>query len=447
MRDPQRVELAARTMARALLAGESDRDGLLARAVVALAGEPAWLAPLIDELAAPLQALWPYLDIDTLAARLQAHPRFEHACISAWPPQVRRFILRPLHMLPSPLGLHEWPRPALPTFDALAQWLQLEPRTLEWLAGPTARWPAAGLAQHHYRCLLQPKRSGSLRLIEAPRARLKAAQRRLLEGLLQLVPVHDAAHGFVPGRSVVTHARLHAGQPVVLRFDLRDFFTSIRASRIHALWRTLGYPLPIARALTTLTTTHTPLAVRQRLREDGSLDWQAARRLASPHLPQGAPSSPALSNLCAFGLDLRLDALARSLGGRYSRYADDLVLSGPRLLAQRRDPLQALVAAIALEEGFALNHRKTHCLSQGRRQLVTGIVVNQGLNTPREQFDRLKAVLHQCVLHGPASQNREGHADFRGHLRGQVAWLAQLNPARGAKLSALFERIDWARTR
>ncbi|WP_246099370.1 reverse transcriptase family protein [Methylibium rhizosphaerae] len=246
---------------------------------------------------------------------------------------------------------------------------------------------------------------------------------------------------------MVTHARLHAGQPVVLRFDLRDFFTSIRASRIHALWRTLGYPLPIARALTTLTTTHTPLAVRQRLREDGSLDWQAARRLASPHLPQGAPSSPALSNLCAFGLDLRLDALARSLGARYSRYADDLVLSGPRLLAQRRDPLQALVAAIALEEGFALNHRKTHCLSQGRRQLVTGIVVNQGLNTPREQFDRLKAVLHQCVLHGPASQNREGHADFRGHLRGQVAWLAQLNPARGAKLSALFERIDWARTR
>lgn len=434
-------------MARALLAGAPDRNGLLARAAVALDGEPAWLAPLIDELAAPLQAVWPYLDLDTLAARLLAHPRFETACLSAWPPQARRFILRPLHMLPPPLGLHEWPRPALPTFDALAQWLQLEPRTLEWLAGDVARWPAAGLAHHHYRCLLQPKRNGGLRLIEAPKAQLKAAQRRLLEGLLQGVPVHDAAHGFVPGRGVVTHARQHAGQAVVLRFDLRDFFTSIRASRIHALWRTLGYPLPIARALTTLTTTHTPTAVRQRLRDEGSLDWHAAKRLAAPHLPQGAPSSPALANLCAFGLDLRLAALARSLDARYSRYADDLVLSGPRVLADRRDALQPLVAAIATEEGFALNHRKTHCLSQGRRQLVTGIVVNRVLNTPRTEFDRLKAVLHQCVLHGPASQNREGHADFRGHLRGRVAWVAQLNPVRSARLQALFERIDWDRTR
>jgi RNA-directed DNA polymerase len=161
---------------------------------------------------------------------------------------------------------------------------------------------------------LQPKRLGGLRLLEIPKADLKRAQRRILDDLLQHVPVHEAAHGFVQGRSVASHAAAHAGKEVVIGFDLRDFFPSVRASRVHAMWRTLGYPEGVARALTALCTHRTDSAVIERLRDDGGLDWLGAKRLAAPHLPQGSPCSPALANLCAFRLDLRLEGLAWVFG-------------------------------------------------------------------------------------------------------------------------------------
>jgi hypothetical protein len=157
-------------------------------------------------------------------------------------------------------------------------------------------------------------------------------QRAIHAGLLQHVPVHEAAHGFVAQRSVATHAAAHAGQAVVIKFDLRDFFGSIRAAQVAAAWRTLGYPAGVARCLAALCTHRTARMVVDRLREDGGLDWLGAKRLRAAHLPQGAPTSPTLSNLCAFGLDLRLDGLAWAFGATYTRYADDLVFSGGEAL-------------------------------------------------------------------------------------------------------------------
>jgi hypothetical protein len=232
---------------------------------------------------------------------------------------------------------------------------------------------------------------------------------------------------------------------VVLKFDLQDFFTSVRASRVHALFTTLGYADSVARELTALCTTATPEAVLQRLHGEGGLSWEQRQRLRDAHLPQGAPTSAALANLCAFRLDLRLDGLAHALGARYTRYADDLVLSGGPHLSLARPRIEAWVGRIAREEGFTLNHRKTRCLTAGRRQAVCHIVVNQHANLPREAFDRLKAILHRCVTAGPAAQNRDGHPHWREHLRGRVAWAAQLNPGKAARLQRLFDRIDWQR--
>jgi retron-type reverse transcriptase len=134
-------------------------------------------------------------------------------------------------------------------------------------------------------------------------------------------------------------------------------------------------------------------------------------------LPQGAPTSPALANLCAFNLDLRLQAAAESLGARYSRYADDLVFSGGRQFERAARRFISLVGAIALEEGFSINFRKTRVMSKASSQRVNGIVVNEKLNVKRRERDQLKAILHNCVRHGPTSQNRAGLADFRAHLR------------------------------
>ncbi len=303
--------------------------------------------------------------------------------------------------------------------------------------------PETPLGADHYRYRLRPKRTGGLRLLEIPKADLKRVQRTIHTGLLQPVPVHEAAHGFVTQRSVATHSAAHAGQAVVIKFDLQDFFGSIRAAQVMAVWRTLGYPVSVARCLATLRTHRTTQMVVERLRDDGGLDWLGAKCLRAAHLPQGAPSSPTLANLCAFGLDLRLDGLTWVFGATYTRYADDLVFSGPEALRAQFRALQGWVKEIASAEGFALHPDKTRALPQHRQQRITGVVVNTQPNTPRQDYDRLKACLHQCVLHGPASQNPKQLADFRGHLLGRIAWVKQFNAARAEKLMGLFGRVAW----
>ncbi len=258
-------------------------------------------------------------------------------------------------MRPRPLGLDMCALPDLPTMPDLAQWLGLPLDRLLWLS------PETPLGSEHYRYKLQPKRTGGLRLLEIPKVDLKRVQRTIHAGLLQHVPVHEAAHGFVAKRSVATHAAAHAGQAVVIKFDLQDFFGSIRAAQVAAVWRTLGYPSGVARCLVTLCTHRTAQMVVERMRDDGGLDWLGAKRLRAAHLLQGAPTSPALANLCAFGLDLRLDGLAWVFGAAYTRYADDLVFSGsaalrpqfralkertPQHTASRLRPPQSLLAPV-----------------------------------------------------------------------------------------------------
>jgi hypothetical protein len=340
-------------------------------------------------------------------------------------------------MRPRPLSLNGFTLPDPTTVSELAQWLGIPLERLMFLSPETP--PRA----EHYLYQLQPKRSGGLRLLEIPKADLKRVQRTIHNGLLQHVPVHEAAHGFVQHRSVATHAAAHAGQAVVIRFDLKDFFGSLHAAQINALWRTLGYPSGVARCLTGLCTHHTAPMVVERLRDDGGLDWLGAKRLRTAHLPQGAPTSPALANLCAFGLDLRLDGLAHAFGATYTRYADDLVFSGSDALRGQFRALQAWVTAIAQDEGLTLHPTKTRCLPQHHQQRITGVVVNARPNTPRKDFDRLRACLHQCIHQDPDSQNPTQLPDFRGHLLGRIAWVKQFNTGRAAKLMGLFGQIQW----
>jgi retron-type reverse transcriptase len=167
------------------------------------------------------------------------------------------------------------------------------------------------------------------------------------------------------------------------------------------------------------------------------------RQLASPHLPQGAPTSPALANLAAFRLDRRLAGLAASTGLRYSRYADDLTFSGAIRSPSDAARLRDVVARIATAEGFALNTEKSVVRTRARRQSVCGIVVNARPNVTRGEYDRLKAILHNAARDGAAAQNRSGVGDFQANLRGRIAWVASLNPARGEKLWARFAAIEW----
>ncbi len=427
-----------------MLAGPLNEPGLAARLRAAAGEGGPWIETLAQTVARMYVLSWPLLRPEVLAESILKLPAFHNAFARAEPPRLRHYILRSGKQLPPPLGLDEVDPPDLPTVGDLASWLGLDTPTLDWFANAPARRRHDALHRQHYQWRWWPKREG-VRVLEVPRARLKALQRRVLHGLLARVPVHEAAFGFVPGRGVLDHAREHVGQAVVMRFDLRDFFGSVRASRVHALFATLGYSTTVSRALTALLTSRVPEPFLGRWLDEGLIDREHAARLRVAHLPQGAPTSPALANLCAFNLDLRLAALARACGARYSRYADDLVISGSSGLAARRAQIETLVGAAAREEGFALQHRKTRCATRAGAQRVCGLVVNDRPNLPRVEFDRLKATLHRCVVDGPSTQNRAAVADWRGHLIGRVSWAAQVNPRKAERLSALLARIDWAR--
>jgi len=162
-----------------------------------------------------------------------------------------------------------------------------------------------------------------------------------------------------------------------------------------------------------------------------------------PHLPQGAPTSPALANICAWRMDRRLSSLAEACGAVYTRYADDLAFSGDESFERSIERFATQVAAIVEEGGFRVNHHKTRIMRQSARQHLAGLVANQRVNVRRAEFDLLKAILTNCVRLGPESQNRDGHPRFREHLEGRVAFVESINPAKARRLRAILDRIRW----
>jgi hypothetical protein len=358
------------------------------------------------------------------------------------PLRIWRWMVPATEMATAPAGV-----PQLDTVGELAAWFGLQVTQLEWYADcRSLERQVRDEALRHYRYLVLPKRVGGVRLLEAPKPRLAALQRRILHEILDLIPVEDAAHGYRKGRSITSFVAPHANRPVVLRMDLEGFFATINAGRVYGVFRGAGFAEPVAHTLTGLATNTVPAVVRRNLprplRSDlGAVHERLLTLLRTPHLPQGAPTSPALANLCARFLDRRLTGLARTWGATYTRYADDLAFSGSRSI---RDPrFRSGVATIVTEEGFRVAAHKTRLRGANQRQLLTGLVVNAHPQPQRSDIDRLRATIHDAVLHGPESANRHQHPDFAAHLLGRVAWVEAHNPRRGERLRTQFARIDW----
>ncbi len=414
------------------LAGDWQPAALSERIVVALGDEAPWIKPFAQRVrrhfsVAPTHAeLVEFLGNDMRLARIRQQ----------FQPRIRHFSLTP----PAQLPLH----PAVPQLSSpgeLAQWLGVSIADLDWFADRSNYASASALEKiRHYHIATLAKRDGGVRLIEAPKPTLKDIQRRIHDDMLQHLPLHPAAFGFVAERGALQHAALHVGQPMVLRFDLSDCFLHVHGGHVYRAFRALGYGEALCRDLLGLCTHRVPRTVLQRL----ELSARQQELAQQNHLPQGAPSSPLLSHFALAGIDRRLAGYARKLNAHYSRYADDLVLSGGMHLQRQFRQIEQRVGAIVREEGFCLNHRKSRCMAASQRQQVTGICVNQQLNLPRREFDRLKAELHNNVQQGWRSQHHAEVTDYRAHLRGRIEWCRQLNPARAEKLQRLFERIDWS---
>ena len=266
---------------------------------------------------------------------------------------------------------------------------------------------------------------------------MKEIQRRLLRHVLAPVPLHPLAHGGVPGRSVRTALTPHAGARVVIRADLEAFFTSITAPRIYGVLRTAGYPEAVAYTITGLCTTVVPRIGMEGVSvpEDFARHRRLGQLLAVPHLPQGAPTSPALANLVAFSLDRRLAGLARAFDARYTRYVDDLTFSGGGRLRNARSAFLDAVADIVRDEGFKLVEAKTVVLGSAGRQQLLGAVINDHPTLSRRERDALRALLHNCATLGWRSQSR-GRERFAEHVLGRIGHVAGLDPVLGAKLRA-----------
>ena len=349
------------------------------------------------------------------------------------------------HMLSLPGG-ENWELPVIDTPGDLANWLGLDPGELRWFADLNALGYKHDRPRlRHYCYRIVAKRFGAVRLIEAPKVRLKDRQRQILMWILDKIPAHPAVHGFVKGRSIRSFVAPHVSQRVVLRMDLRDFFPSFGGVRIQNLFRTFGYPERVADLLGGVCTNATPRQVWEEIGgEFGAAHIDELQRMYSrPHLPQGAPTSPALANISFYRVDCRLHALAKSAAANYTRYADDLAFSGGREFERGVERFGSYVAAILQEEGFRVNHRKTRIMRQGARQYLGGLVTNKKMNVARRDFERLKALLTNCVRLGPNNQNRDNLPNFRAHVEGKVGFVESINPAKGKRLRALLQQIQW----
>jgi RNA-directed DNA polymerase len=351
--------------------------------------------------------------------------------------------LGPFRMSVAPARMlhNRWGVPLLHTVSELAEFLEVPLHDLQWFADRRGMQIREAKEQlHHYTYRWIPKRDGSFRLLEQPKTRLKHLQRVVLQRIVGLIPVHEAAHGFVAGRSPISAAIPHAGQRVLLRFDLQNFFGSVGAGRVFGIFRTCGYPDAVAHVLTGIVTNRVPnhVIAQQRVRSE-----TAGPTLRTPHLPQGAPTSPALANLAAIGIDRRMSGLANKYDATYSRYADDLFISGGEQLLVRSKSFSALSESLVSDEGFRIHPRKTLLMTNAGQQHMLGLVINEKPAVARTEFDNLRATLHNCIRTGPALQSRNQTVDFRSHLLGRIGWVTNTNPQRGARLMALFSQIHW----
>lgn len=261
---------------------------------------------------------------------------------------------------------------------------------------------AISVTDRYYRKFTIIKKSGGDRDISEPLPSLKEIQRWILDNILRAVPVHASAKAYSTGTSVKDNARFHRSQKYVVTIDIKDFFPSIKAGRVFAIFREIGFSKHISGILTDLC-------------------------CLSRSLPQGAPTSAHLSNLILRALDARCFGFARSRDIRYTRYADDLTFSGDFDPAK----LIELVYSILSDFGFSPNLDKTRILGKSTRQMVTGIVVNEKMQAPREMRRKLRQESFYIRKFGMDShivQSGIQKQNYVLHLLGKAGFIRFVNP-------------------
>ena len=299
------------------------------------------------------------------------------------------------------------------TIQQLADALRLSPTQLRNLSIFAKRTQS-------YRHRNIPKRAGDgTRPLAAPVRDLRAVLDQLDWWLKrQALPFHDAAHGFITGRSITTHAAVHAGAVILITLDLADWFTTVKTKRLELELRSLGWSLNAARLVSRIATDEQTQA-----------------------LPQGAPTSPLFANLVARYLDRHLTGLAERFGCVYTRYADDLTFSSRRPMGHSAvERLLQRAEKWIYTEHFTVKSKKTHVMRPWQRMSVAGLVVNPSekndVRVSRTYIRRVRSAIHHHLM---------GHTDLLWtpeQLRSAIGFIRMVNPAQAEKLQALFVKVE-----
>lgn len=230
-----------------------------------------------------------------------------------------------------------------------------------------------------YRETRIPKDGGGSRYLQIPDEKLKQVQKKILRRLLAALNSHPFCYGFEAGTSIVHAAVPHTNRFVVVKMDIRRFFESTSADRVCDYFRFIGWDEAAAKRLAELTT-------------------------YKGYLPQGAPTSPRLSNLVNFGMDELLASIALAHGGSYSRYADDITMSFDKMSGRRIRGIVQEVRRVLDKFGYVMHGKsKLKIFRRHQRQEVLGLVVNDGVRLPRKTRRWLRAVQHRLETSSSAT--------------------------------------------
>jgi RNA-directed DNA polymerase len=268
-----------------------------------------------------------------------------------------------------------------------------------------------------YTLFLIPKKDGSTRTIANPSDELKRVQRLILKNILEPLHVSDCSCGFKKGSSTVDNAARHVKKECILSLDVENFFPSILYEQVYKTLLAFGIS-----------------------RLDSHIISQFCTYNGS--LPQGAPTSPCLSNLVCFDMDKQLCSFANKINAQYSRYADDITFSGGAEIAKELNNVINIVSSYK----FKINDRKTRIHYKDKIQVVTGIIVNKKMQVPNKMKRRLRQHIYYCKKYGVKEHVKRikySGKSFKNHILGLCAYIKMVEPDLGRLFYEEISKIDW----
>lgn len=271
---------------------------------------------------------------------------------------------------------------------------------------------------YQYSSINIPKKNGGYREINAPSENLKFIQRWILDNILYRIKCNENVTGFIRDKSIVDNAKLHVAKECIIGIDIKDFFPTIHFGRVKGLFKSLGYSTHISIVLANICT-------------------------YKGRLPQGAPTSPYIANLICDKLDCRIKKLCDTSGAVYTRYADDITISGKRGI----ETLIPIVNTIIKDEGFNINKSKERVLYKYHSQKVTGIVVNEKLSPPKNMIRYIRQNIYYINKFGLKEHlsrtSNEFRSNYKEHLYGIAYFIKMIDLDKGIKYLQQLDEIDW----